>query len=284
MTHRLAGHPESIISFILVALAFIGAYFLSQPKWRNYGARLASVMLVLLGLILLIESLLGYQARPAVIPFIDDFKPWLLLLQGGVALVCGVWLFKQKLAPGSESLQAKNQAQGYGAWSRYLHWSTAIIFLVLIPMGIFMTMIPKDAWYRDAYYVIHKTLGFTLFALVLIRIGWNFLNISPDHSTSLKPWEKRAAQIAHRVLYFILLALPLSGYFMSSFADRPMELLIWNIPSPLTPDDDLKRLFGFLHKILLPYLCYLVLGLHIIGALKHQLVDKHKHALKRMVG
>jgi len=284
MAHRIAGHPESIISLVVIAVAFILAFFVSQPKWRNVGAKLASLMLLVVGLLLLLESFSGYQVRPAVIPFIDDFKPILLLLQGVVALVCGAWLFMQKLKPSSDTLQVKNQENSYGAWARYLHWSTAILFLVLIPIGIFMTIIPKDAWYRDAYYIIHKSLGFTLFSLVGVRIVWNFFTVRPSHPKFIKSWEKIAAKIVHGVLYFILLALPLSGYFMSSFADRPMELFLWNFPSSLVPDDDLKRLFGFLHKILLPYLCYLVLGLHIIGALKHHLIDKHGSAFKRMAG
>jgi len=284
MTHRLAGHPESIISFILIALAFVAAYFLSQPKWRKLGAKFASLMLLFVGLALLIESFLGYQTRPAVIPYIDDVKPSLLLIQGAIAFVCGAWLFRQKLAPGSETLQIKNQPQSYGAWSRYLHWSSAIIFLALIPMGIYMTMIPEDAWYRHGYYVIYKTLGFTLFLLVLVRIVWNLSNDRPDISKSLKPWEKSAAHAVHWVLYFLLLALPLSGYLMSSFADKPSHLFAWDFPSLLAPNDDLKQLFGFLHKVFLPYLCYLILGLHIIGALKHQLIDKHSQALNRMTG
>ncbi len=284
MTHRLAGHPESIISFILIVLAFLTAYFLSQPKWRNAGAKLASLTLLVVGLALLFESFLGYQTRPAVIPYLDDMKPLLILLQGVVAFICGAWLFKKKQAVTSETLPAKNQQQVYGTWSRYLHWSIAIIFLELIPMGIYMSMIPDDAWYRHTYFVVHKTLGFTLLLLVVLRIVWNYVNPRPALSTSLKPWEKQSAQIVHGLLYFILLALPLSGYLMSSFADKPMALFAWDIPSMLVPDDNLKRLFGFLHKIFLPYFCYLILGLHIVGALKHQLIDKHEYALKRMTG
>ncbi|MFT5840208.1 MAG: cytochrome b561 [Flavobacteriales bacterium] len=41
--------------------------------------------------------------------------------------------------------------------------------------------------------------------------------------------------------------------------------------------------WGMLHKYLLPYLLYIVLGAHILGALKHQFVDKHTNAFKRMI-
>jgi len=39
-----------------------------------------------------------------------------------------------------------------------------------------------------------------------------------------------------------------------------------------------------MHKYLLPYLLYIVLGAHIIGALKHQFIDKKHSAFKRMGG
>ena len=42
--------------------------------------------------------------------------------------------------------------------------------------------------------------------------------------------------------------------------------------------------WGLVHKYLLPYLVYLLLGAHILGALKHQFMDRHLAGLRRMVG
>lgn len=284
MPHRLAGHPETIISILCIAFAALLAYLLSQPKWRQQGARLAGLLLLLVGLILLLESIAGYQIRPVLLGIVDEVKPGLILLQGLLAMASGVYLLMQKLSPSSEILLTKNEPQRFGATSRYIHWTTAILFLALIPMGIYTSMIPEDAWYRHAYYVVHKTLGFTVLALLAVRVVWNFVSARPAISPALKPWEKKTAHVAHYVLYFLLIGLPLSGYLMSSFGGKPMHFFAWDLPVMLAADEDLMLPFGLLHKIVLPYLCYLVLGLHIIGALKHQIIDKHSQALNRMVG
>ena len=40
---------------------------------------------------------------------------------------------------------------------------------------------------------------------------------------------------------------------------------------------------GTFHKYLLPHAIYIILGAHILGAMKHHFVDRHLSALKRMV-
>jgi cytochrome b561 len=53
---------------------------------------------------------------------------------------------------------------------------------------------------------------------------------------------------------------------------------------PLVEKSDVYIIWGTFHKYLFPYVLYIVLGAHILGAMKHHFIDRHSAALKRMVG
>ena len=52
---------------------------------------------------------------------------------------------------------------------------------------------------------------------------------------------------------------------------------------PFLAESEACKFWGLLHKYLLQYLIYIILGSHILGVLKHHFMDKHTKALKRMV-
>jgi cytochrome b561 len=101
-----------------------------------------------------------------------------------------------------------------------------------------------------------------------------------------------AAHVAHWVLYGLMLALPISGWIHDSAwkdaATHPMQLF-GLVPWPRigfieaiepTLKDVLHTRFGELH-VYLGYVLYVLLALHIGGALKHQWLD-HEKELQRM--
>ena len=179
-------------------------------------------------------------------------------------------------------LTAQNEKDRYGRISRLLHWTIAILFISLIPMGIFASMIPEETSYRNAYYVVHKTIGVTVFLLVIVRLIWNKISKRPALDNTLTSTEKKLAHRAHNILYFMLLVIPITGFMMTSYHGYGTFFFFWELP-PLWEQSNVYKIWGGFHKYLLPYLVYIVLGAHILGALKHQLIDKHDSAFKRMV-
>ena len=139
----------------------------------------------------------------------------LLALSGGVGLSIAAWSQARRSTP--RNLPLGNTLDAYGRVSRMIHWTTAILFICLIPMGIFTSMIPEDATWRNAYYVIHKSLGFTVFGLVLARLLWNLRSPRPAPDHSLKSWETKLAKLGHRALYVLLLAVPITGFVMTTY-------------------------------------------------------------------
>jgi cytochrome b561 len=163
-----------------------------------------------------------------------------------------------------------------------LHWTTALLFIFLIPTGIFSSMIPEGAWYRTEYSMVHKTIGFIVFGLFIARIIWNRKSKRPELDNSLKPKERKMAHLAHIALYMLMFFIPITGYIMTSLHGYSSWFFIWEL-KPFLSESEAYKFWGLLHKYLLQYLIYLILGSHILGVLKHHFIDKHTKALKRMV-
>ena len=91
------------------------------------------------------------------------------------------------------------------------------------------------------------------------------------------------AHVAHVALYILLIAVPITGYMMTSLHGYSTYFFAWEIPSYFAESPAYKY-WGLFHKYLLQYLIYIILGAHILGALKHHFADKRKDAIKRMLG
>ena len=153
---------------------------------------------------------------------LDSAKSALLWIQAIIALVAGLFLiFVAVRQQETLILTAANEPLRYGRVSRLLHWTTAGLFLTLIPMGIFTSIIPEQTEYRNAYYVVHKTLGVTALLLLVIRLVWNRISQRPALDSTLTSRERQLARVAHLTLYMMMLALPVTGFMMTSLHGYP---------------------------------------------------------------
>ena len=260
----------------------------SASRVRVFGTILAAVGCLLIAawfFLFIINSGILENPKPNQTP-LDSAKPSLLWIQSITALLTGLFLLyiasRQSKNTSVLALTAKNESNRYGKVSRMLHWTIAILFISLIPMGIFTSMIPEDTEYRNAYYVVHKTIGVTVFLLVIVRLIWNRLSLRPSLDSALTSREEKLAHRAHNTLYFMMLAIPITGFMMTSYHGYETYFFFWEM-QPLWEQSEIYQVWGGFHKYLLPYLLYIVLGAHILGALKHQFIDKHANAFKRMV-
>ncbi|MDA1256033.1 MAG: cytochrome b [Proteobacteria bacterium] len=280
----------SWVAFAIIFTSILTAWALnySAPKVRVFGTLLAALGCFAVAawfFFFVVGSGLLENPKPNQTP-LDSAKPSLLWAQAIIALSSGLFLLfiarGQSKSNHTLVLASTNEAGRYGRVSRMLHWIIAILFLALIPMGIFASMIPEGTEYRVAYYVVHKTLGVSVFLLVLFRLAWNRFSKRPTLSDSLTHKERKLAHGAHITLYFMMLAIPVTGYVMTSYHGYGTYFFAWELP-PMWEQSDVYIVWGAMHKYLLPYLLYIVLGAHVLGALKHQFIDKHDNAFKRIV-
>lgn len=291
ISERQAGNSESWVALSILLASGLTAWFLNHnaSKVRVFGSILAaSGCFAVAAWFLLYVQGTGFleNPKPNQTP-LDSAKPVLLWIQAVISLVAGVALlivaFKQSKATDNLALGAANEADRYGRVSRVLHWTIAMLFLALIPMGIFASIIPEGTAYRLEYYVVHKTMGVIVLALVLFRLFWNRKSPRPALDASLSARERKLAHAAHVSLYAMMILIPVTGFVMTSFHGAPTFFFAWELQPLWGFSKTGTIVWGMMHKYLLPYLLYIVLGAHILGALKHQLIDKHTNAFKRMV-
>jgi cytochrome b561 len=97
-------------------------------------------------------------------------------------------------------------------------------------------------------------------------------------------WERLLARLTHFAFYALLLAIPLLGWASVSAAGAPAVPLYDTVPWPNLPlprSEDLAETLGDLHGTLVKSV-YVLLFLHVAGALKHHFLDKDE-VLSRML-
>jgi cytochrome b561 len=173
--------------------------------------------------------------------------------------------------------------QKYAPIAVTLHWLIALCILCNVVLGLGANYVP-DAYVRPMIN-LHKSIGITVLGLVLARIIWRLLHSPPPLPDNYPRLERFTAHSVHALLYLLILAIPISGWIHDSAfalaAQHPL-ILFGIIPwfrlgfithlDPATKDH-IHSLFGTIHTYL-GYVLYGVVGLHIAGALKHQIIDK----------
>jgi cytochrome b561 len=169
----------------------------------------------------------------------------------------------------------------YHHGSQWLHWITALLVFATLPIAWVMLALPKENAWVGTLFMLHKSLGVTIFALAVCRIFWRALHPPPPLPWSLEPWEAIAAKISHLLLYFILLAMPISGYILSAASNHPVKYFdLFTLP--LLPENKPLSKAAETAHLTLQWAVYAIIALHILGTAYH-LIIKRDGALDRML-
>src|SRR3990167_4333445 len=131
----------------------------------------------------------------------------------------------------------------YTRTAQILHWLMAIIFIAAWLIGFYsgnFLSYDADGSFKGNVITLHKNIATTIIFLVVIRIFWRYTHPAPKLPDSMSPFMQKMAHLGHLALYFILLALPITGC-----------LFIW-----------------------ISWAAGLLLVGHIAAALKHHFIDK----------
>lgn len=149
----------------------------------------------------------------------------------------------------------------------WIHWISAILILAQWWIGVTFEDMPKGPE-RGEVFTLHKTVGVVILLLAIARLGVRIANPPPPYPQDMPKWERALAVWTHRLFYFLLIALPLTGLMLVSKGGATTELA-GGIPFPTIPTPAI----GELHEPLVTAFLVL-LALHVLGALKHQFIDK----------
>ena len=172
--------------------------------------------------------------------------------------------------------------QGYTRTAIGLHWLIAALIVAAFSLGVTMVDIPGLTPTKLKYFSWHKWLGVTILALACVRLLWRLTHPAPPYLDSMPAWQRKAAHSLHLLLYVLIIAIPLSGYFYSLAAGVPVVYLgILPLPVLIDADPELKVLLKQLHYALNMTLLAAVI-LHVAAALKHHFIDRDD-TLRRML-
>ena len=154
--------------------------------------------------------------------------------------------------------------------TKLLHWLIALLIVSMAVIGLSMGSMTNGPD-KIAIYALHKSLGITLLALVLVRIGWRLRSGSPAPLPGIPRLQHLLAQLIHGLLYLLLLALPVSGWVMNSASGFPLQWFgLFNLPALTGRDEALHALATSTHEWLFWGLAVLVLA-HAGAAIFHHL-------------
>jgi cytochrome b561 len=156
-------------------------------------------------------------------------------------------------------------------FSRFLHWSMAILVIAMLFIGIGMVASLSDYHWLLS---IHRPLGIAILLLVAIRLVNRLLNPAPPLPAHMPGWQRFAAKASHVALYALMFALPVVGWAMLSAARYPVVLWGSLVLPPILPQNDLVYvLLRNLHRVL-GYLLFATFLAHLGAALLHALIHR----------
>lgn len=169
----------------------------------------------------------------------------------------------------------------YTSTAILLHWLMALLICAAFPLGLYMADL-KLSPAKLQLISYHKWVGIVLLLLAVLRLLWRVTHRPPALPDTLAAWQQRASHAVHHLLYLLLLAVPLSGWLMSS-AKGFQTVLFGVLPMPdlVSKNKELGHLLGSVHESL-NYLLLALVVVHIAATLKHRFVDRDA-VLERML-
>lgn len=163
--------------------------------------------------------------------------------------------------------------QRYTRLNIFFHWLLAVMIIVAFIVGTIMTDMHFSPL-KLKVFSWHKWLGVTILGLVALRLIARLITGAPAYPDSMPVWQQRLAHWMHGLLYLLMFAVPLSGYFYTLAAGYPVVYFgVIELPVLMPANPALKPTLELTHEVLSKVLA-LAFFAHLGAALKHLLIDK----------
>lgn len=168
-------------------------------------------------------------------------------------------------------MQWGNQEDAYGQISRLFHLGMALVVLVIVALAWYAEALPRGPEKGEIFFW-HKSLGVLLLGLVTARLLWH--RFSPVPTAPGNGIRARLAKAGHRLLYVLMVAMPVLGLLMSVAGGRDVQVFNWFTIAGW--DNKVEWLGSAAHSghLLAAKLLIAVILLHVVAALYHRLVAK----------
>ncbi len=170
-----------------------------------------------------------------------------------------------------------NTLTDYGFISKLLHWLSAILLLVQIPLGFYLVDLDFGEE-RINVENIHVLLGLTILYIVIIRLVNKILNPTPKLDPSIFKGQVFLAKMNHILLYVTILTITISGILKKLFNGETLVIFFKEIQ--IKENFELADQFYNIH-ILSNYVILVLIAIHLMAVVVHRLFFKD-NLLKKM--
>lgn len=168
----------------------------------------------------------------------------------------------------------------YGNAAKVFHWMIVVLLAVQFPIGWLMPDIQSGAPPGSAM-TLHITIGLIILILIILRLAWRLFHpVAP--ANTLPRWQRLTSEGVHWLLYGLVFATAMSGWFFASFRGWQVSLL-FGVPLPMltAPESAAGRLVGGWHQAA-GFGLLIVIGVHVTAAFIHAFVFRDR-IMQRML-
>ena len=172
-------------------------------------------------------------------------------------------------------------AASYHPGLRTIHWLMAALIFVALPLGVWASFLPGGDATRVKILFFHKSIGVTVFGLIVLRIVWRLIAGAPAYSEPLGKLIHVASRTGHLALYVLMIAMPVSGYVASTAGGRPVPWFgLFELPKLVAKDKSLAVAANWAHLVFAWMLAF-ALAAHL-GAVVWHAIIRRDSVLTRM--
>lgn len=170
------------------------------------------------------------------------------------------------------NLQKTSNIIKYNLMARLFHW-VGVLLIVFAWVSVELEL--------GGSLNIHKTVGISFLIWTLLRLI-NAVIAKKPVPIPTKPWQMLLAKLTHVGLYVCMLAMPILGILTSQAFGYGVQFFGVDLPVLVQKNRDLAKTFQLLHTdvVFISLIC--LAGVHIVGAIYHQVVLKD-NLIRRMM-
>lgn len=184
-----------------------------------------------------------------------------------------------------------NSRTRYGSVAMSLHWLIAAAVIFNLCLGLYMGDLPRSDPNKLEFIQFHKSVGLTVLVLSLLRLFWRLANPVPALPAAMTPALRLLARGTHWLLYFLIIAIPLSGWAFVSASPLGLPTVYFHLfqwphisflaDLPRAQKVPLRHELFAVHSYL-AWSAIVLVPIHVAGALYHQFL-RGDDVLKRML-
>ena len=174
-------------------------------------------------------------------------------------------------------------SNAYSLTARLLHWTTAVLVLIMLPLGVVIAA-EWNGPLKDPLYDLHRSIGAVIIPLVIFRLGYRLTHPPLALPDDIPPLQQLAAHATHWGLYALLIVQPFVGWVATSAYPAPIWVFgLFQLPPIWSQDRPLSDRLFVVHGLIAAVIACLAAA-HIAAALHHHFVRKDRILMRMITG